>query len=308
MIPGVDPNAICFLSAYGDAGHWSPLAETRVPVLDRGFIFGDGVYEVVPVYGGRAFRLAHHLQRFARSMREVAIENPLDDAGWTVLIAELFHRNAGLGADQLVYLQVTRGVAKRDHAFPADARPTVFAMTGPWSPPRDAQLKEGIAAATMDDQRWQRCDIKTISLLGNVLARQHGVEHGAAETILLRGDRVTEAAAANVWVVHGDELRAPPSAPTMLEGVRLALIAELALAEGIRCVRGNITRDALLNADEVLLSSAGREVLAVTRIDGWPVGQGKPGPMFERLYAAYQRAKAGPDHSVLLAPPGVLPG
>ncbi len=308
MIPGIDPRAICFLSAYGEAGNWTPLTEARVPVLDRGFIFGDGVYEVVPVYGGRAFRLAHHLQRFARSMREVSIDNPLDDAGWAVLIADLFHRNAALGADQLIYLQVTRGVAKRDHAFPADTRPTVFAMTGAWAPPRTAQITDGIAAVTMDDPRWQRCDIKTISLLGNVLARQHAVEHGASETILLRGDRVTEGSAANVWIARNGELRTPPAAPTMLEGVRLALIAELAHAEGIRCVRGTVTRDALLDADEVILTSAGREVLAITRIDGWPVREGKPGPIFQRLYAAYQRAKSDPAHSVLLEAPGVLPG
>jgi D-alanine transaminase len=308
VIAGIDPHAICFLSADGDADRWTPLAQARVPVLDRGFIFGDGVYEVVPVYEGRAFRLVHHLQRFARSMREVGIANPLDDAAWTVLVAELFHANAALGPNQLVYLQVTRGIAKRDHAFPPEARPTIFGMTSPWSAPRAAQLNDGVAVVTMDDQRWQRCDIKSISLIGNVLARQYAVEQGAAETILLRGDQVTEGAAANVWVVHDGELRTPPTDPTMLEGIRLALIAELALAEGIRCVRGSITRDALQNADEVLLSSAGREVLPVTRVDGWPVGDGKPGPVFQRLYTAYQRAKADPAHSSLLQASGLALG
>lgn len=302
MIPGIDAQAVCFLSVQGEAGSWSPLAEARVPVLDRGFIFGDGVYEVVPVYDRCAFRLTQHLERLRRSLAEVSIANPLDDAGWTALIGELVRRNRALGPDTTVYLQITRGVAKRDHAFPPGAQPTVFGMVSRLLPPDAEQIERGIAAVTMDDLRWQRCDIKTVSLLGNVLARQFAVDQDAAEAILFRGELLTEAAAANVWVVKNEELRAPPRDQAMLEGIRIDLLAELALAQGIRCVRGRITRDAVLGADEILLTSAGREVLAVSRLDGWPVGTGQPGPVFRRLHAAYQRAKADPAHCVRLEP------
>lgn len=290
-IPGIDDRAVCYLACCGEAGRWSALAQACVPVLDRGFILGDGVYEVVPVYAGRGFGLDRHLARLRRSLAAVSIANPHDDAGWTALIGELAERNRALGADLLVYLQVTRGVAARDHGFPRAAVPTVFGMASPWVPPSSTAIEEGVAAVTTEDLRWHRCDIKSISLLGNVLARQTAIDQGAAEAVLLRDGMLTEAAAANVWVVHAGVLRTPCASSALLEGVRIGLIEEYAAAAGIPCERRPIPAAQLRDADEIVLSSAGREVLAVTRLDGQPVGSGRPGPVFKRLYDAYQRAK-----------------
>ncbi|HEU4622688.1 MAG TPA: aminotransferase class IV, partial [Burkholderiaceae bacterium] len=177
---------LAYLSVGGQPGDWAPVSQTRVPVLDRGFIFGDGVYEVVPIYGGRPFRIEQHLARLARSLRELRIDDPQDAAGWTSLVEQLASRNAHLGADLMVYLQITRGVAKRDHAFPKGAIPTVFGMANPWSRPTQEQIERGLATVSMDDNRWGRCDIKAIALLGNVLARQYAVDHDAAEVIMFR--------------------------------------------------------------------------------------------------------------------------
>lgn len=288
-------------------GELTPLCEARVPVLDRGFIFGDGIYEVVPVYAlavegapGKVrvpFRIAQHLARLARSLAKVGIDNPFDEAGWRDLVARVLAANEAAGAiardeHASVYVQVTRGVAKRGHAFPAGVRPTVLAMANPMRVPADAQRASGVACVTAEDRRWLNCDIKSTSLLGNVLMAQNAVEHGVFETIQLRDGWLTEASSSNVWVAKGGALYAPPRSNLLLEGIRYGLIEELASECGIRFEAREIDEAALRDADELFLSSATKEVLPVTSLDGKPVGSGVPGPVYAALYAAYQRAKA----------------
>ena len=270
-------------------GAWTPLAEARVPVLDRGFIFGDGVYEVVPVYGRVPFRWAEHLARLQRSLGRLRIDNPMPPEDWTRLVSELVARHPW--DDQFVYLQVTRGVAKRDHAFPVGITPTVFAMTSPLPALPAAQIEQGVSAVTLPDERWLHCDIKSISLLGNVLAKQAAVEAGAAEGVMFRDDYLTEGSSANIWVVREGRVIAPPRNRLILEGIRYGLLEQLCEAEGVPFEVRPVPRAEVLSADELMLSSATKEVLAITRLDGQPVGQGVPGPVFRKLHAAYQRAK-----------------
>ncbi|MEZ2350552.1 D-amino acid aminotransferase [Caballeronia sp. RCC_10] len=278
-------------------GEWGPLSEARIPVLDRGFIFGDGVYEVVPLYaqagGARLpFRLAQHLARLDRSLGKIRIDNPFDDAGWRALTHRAIEANAGPG-DALVYIQVTRGVAaKRGHAFPAGITPTVFVMLSPIAYPSDASRAQGAVAVTAEDKRWLHCDIKSISLLGNVLMAQHAAEHDALETIQLRDGLLTEGSSSNVWIVAGGTLLGAPRGPRILEGIRYGLIEELAAEAGIPFEERDITEAELRAADEVMISSATKEVMPITTLDGKRVGGGRPGPVYAALYDAYQRAKA----------------
>ncbi len=285
------PDTLCHLN-----GRLLPLNQAQVSVLDRGFLFGDGAYEGIPVYGRRVFRLADHLARLDRSLGKLRIANPHDHAGWLALVRELIA--AQPFADQLVYLQVTRGVAPRDHVMPAGLTPTVFAMSSALQQPSAEQRHHGVACVTARDFRWERGDIKSSALLGNVLARQMSADHGAVETVLLRNGWLTEAAASNVWVVHEGALLCPPKSEHLLEGVRIGLLAELCQEVGIAFNRRPISEADVRAADELLLSSASKEVLAVTRLDGQPVGHGalhgKPGPVYARLYEAYQKAKARP--------------
>lgn len=292
------PDFPCYLD-----GHYTTVDQARVSVLDRGFIFGDGIYEVVPVYGGRLFRVDEHLARLDRNLGKIRIPNPHAAAQWLGILRELIARDGqrGAGVDLLAYIQVTRGVALRDHVMPSDIVPTVFAMVSPMKPPTPEQRHHGVACVTARDFRWERGSIKTTSLLGNVLARQISADGGAAETILFRdgpagGPWLTEAAASNVWVVKEGALLGPPRSEHVLEGIRYGLFQELCEDEGIPFSLRPISEAEVLAADELLLSSATKEVLAVTRLDGEPVGhgagKGKPGPVFARLYAAYQRAKA----------------
>lgn len=292
------PDHPCYLD-----GEYGSVREARVSVLDRGFIFGDGIYEVVPVYDGRLFRFDEHMARLERSLAKVRIPNPHDRAGWLErcrALAAMLERQAGQ-RDQVVYLQVTRGVAPRDHVMPPDLQPTVFMMASPMKPASAEQRHRGVACVTARDFRWERGDIKSISLLGNVLARQISADHDAVETIMLRdgsgGTRwLTEAAASNVWVVHEGAVLGPPKSEHVLEGIRYELIRELCEDTGIAFNLRPISEGELMAADEVLLSSATKEVLPVTTLDGSPVGhgalRGKPGPVYARLYEAYQRAKA----------------
>lgn len=277
-----------------------PLSEARVPVLDRGFIFGDGVYEVVPLYavegGGRKpFRLPQHLARLDRSLKKLGIPNPRDDAGWRALLDELLEANAaglGDGRHAKAYLQITRGVARRGHAFPAEVTPTVFMMVSPMELPGNEMRTTGVRCVTAEDRRWLHADIKSTSLLGNVLMAQHAAEREAFETIQLRDGNLTEGSSSNVWVVKNDELLAPPRSNKILEGIRYALLEELAEACGIPFVAREINEAELRAADEILLSSATKEVLPVTSLDQLPVQDGRPGPVYIALYEAYQRAKA----------------
>ena len=272
-------------------GKFMPLAEAYVPVLDRGFIFGDGVYEVIPVYSRRAFRLAEHLQRLQHSLDGIRLANPHSAVEWAGLIAELIARNEG--EDQYLYLHITRGVAKRDHAFPnPPVPPTVFMMSTPLPSPSADWLQNGVGAVTAQDNRWLRCDIKAIALLPNVLLRQAAVDAGCAETILIRDDSfITEGAASNIFVAKNGTLLAPPKDHLMLPGITYDVVLELAALDGIPHQVRRIMKEELFSADELLLTSSTREVVAITRLDGKPVGNGKPGPMFGKLYRLYQEFK-----------------
>lgn len=288
----MNASALCFLN-----GEYLPLAEARVPVLDRGFVFGDGIYEVVPVYGRRLFRFDEHLARLNRSLAKVRIPAPADRETWLQrcrhLVAATFESTGA--EDQVVYLQVTRGVAPRDHVMPTGITPTVFMMCNPMKAATPEQRHAGVACTTARDFRWERGDIKSISLLGNVLARQMSADHGAMETIMFRDGYLTEAAASNVWVVHEGALLGPPKSEHVLEGIRVELLRELCDECGIAYNLRPIPEADVRTADEVLLSSATKEVLAVTKIDGEPVGhgalRGRPGPVYGRLFEAYQQAK-----------------
>lgn len=271
-------------------GELLPLSEARIPVLDRGFIFGDGIYEVIPLYNGKPFRGAQHLARLARSLAAIGIPNPHTETEWLAQIDRVVKAN-GM-ADQMVYMQVTRGVAKRAHAFPKEVTPTVLIMTNPMALPPTASVEQGVACVTMEDRRWLNCQIKSTSLLGNVLAAQVAAEAGVTEAIQFRDGFLTEASASNVWVVKQGRVAAPPKDNLILEGIRYGLMEELCAAMEISFEARRITRDEVFGADEVLISSASKELLPVVTIDGKAVGNGKPGPVFQRLYAAYQAAKA----------------
>ena len=271
-------------------GRFLPRDEACVPVMDRGFLFGDSVYEVIPVYGGHLFRLEHHLSRLDNSLAAIRMANPLPHEAWRGVLRELVGQRPG--EDQSVYLQVTRGPAeKRDHAIPDVVTPTVFAMTNPLGPIDPAVASDGIAAITLDDLRWQRCDIKATTLLANVLARQLAKEQGAVEAILLRDDLALEGAASNLFVFASGRLVTPPKGPLLLPGITRDLVIELAQANHIPLSEMDIQASALASADEIWLTSSTREVMPVTRLDGRPVGNGRPGPVYQALYAAYQRAK-----------------
>ena len=287
------PDTLCYLN-----GEFGPLRDAKVSVLDRGFIFGDGVYEVVPAYGGRLFRFDEHMARLGRSLAKLRITNPLTPAQWLAhcrtLVAALVQKTGA--PDQTVYLQITRGVALRDHVMPTDVEPTVFMMCSPMKPATPEQRHHGVACMTARDFRWERGDIKSVSLLGNVLARQISADHGAIETIMFRDGHLTEASGSNVWVVHEGAVLGAPKSEHVLEGIRYELIRELCEETGIAFNLRTIPEADVFSADELLLSSATKEVLPVTTLDGQPVGhgalRGKPGPVYARLYEAYQRAKA----------------
>jgi D-alanine transaminase len=270
-------------------GALTPLSEAKIPVLDRGFIFGDGVYEVIPIYNGRMFRAEQHMARLARSLASIGITNLYTPQQWMDLINPVVLAQ-GL-ANQLVYLQVTRGVAPRAHAFPkTPVTPTVFIMSNPLVLPSDAVRAKGVHCVSLEDRRWLRCEIKSVSLLGNILAAQHAVEHDAVEAIQFRDGLLTEASSSNVWVIKDGAVYGPPKDNLILEGIRYGLLEELCAAQGIRFDSRPLSLQEVMGADEVLLSSATKEVLPVTSIDDQVIGSGKPGPVYARLYAAYRTA------------------
>ena len=270
-------------------GEFLPMEEARVPVLDRGFIYGDGVYELFPVYGRRPFRLPHHLARLQRSLEGIRLANPHTAAEWTSLVAELVARQPF--DDQGVYFQVTRGVAKRDHAFPDGVVPTVFMMSNPLATPSVDQVERGVAAVTAEDNRWRRCDLKTISLVGNVLMRQLAADAGAVETVMFRDGWLTEASASNVLIVNRGVIVAPPKDNLILPGITYDAAEEFAREAGLPFEQRPVARAEALGADEMWLSSSTKEVLAVTTLDGKPFAGGKPGPMFRQMHALYQAHK-----------------
>jgi D-alanine transaminase len=270
-------------------GEFMPIEEACVPVLDRGFIFGDGVYEVIPVYSRRPFRLREHLKRLQHSLDGIRLANPHGEDEWVRLIGELVERNQE--EDQSLYLHITRGVAKRDHAFPPGVAPTVFMMSNPLVTSTPELVESGVAVVSAADNRWLRCDIKAISLLPNVLLRQLAVDAGAAETLLLRDGFLTEGAASNIFVVRDDVLLAPPKDNLMLPGITYDVILELAAAASLKTEVRRISEHEVRTAQELWLTSSTKEVLAITHLDGQPVADGKPGPLFRQMYRLYQDYK-----------------
>jgi D-alanine transaminase len=270
-------------------GRLLPAEQATVSVLDRGFIFGDGVYELVPVYSRVPFRLDEHLARLERSLAEVKIRNPYSRSQWRDHIYKLI--DAQPHEDQGVYFQVTRGVAKRDHAFPKGAEPTVFMMSNPLVNPPQAQVESGGAAVSAADNRWLRCDIKSISLIGNCLLRQLSADAGAAETILFRDGRLTEASASNVFIVKRGVIQSPPKSNLILPGITYDVVVELARADGMALEFRDVTEAEVRAADEVWVTSSSKEVLAIVELDGKRIGDGRPGPAFRRMYQLYQDFK-----------------
>jgi D-alanine transaminase len=270
-------------------GKFMPIEEARVPVLDRGFIFGDGVYELVPVYSRVPFRLDEHLARLERSLAAARIRNPHSRAEWREIVLALVARQPF--EDQGVYFQVTRGVAKRDHAFPKDAVPTVFMMSNPLSTPSEELVEQGAAAVSAADDRWLHCDIKSISLIGNVLLRQRSADAGAVETILFRNGKLSEASASNVFAVKEGVILSPAKSNLILPGITYDVVVELAAAAKLPLEFRDLSEAEVRAADELWVTSSSKEVLAIVTLDGRPVGAGKPGPVFRRMHRLYQEFK-----------------
>ena len=278
------------ITAYVD-GAYLPLAEARVSPMDRGFLFGDGAYEVIPVYSRRAFRLDEHVARLASTLAAMRLANPHSADEWKAIILEIVARNAW--DDQSVYLQVTRGAdTKRNHAFPGpEVKPTVFLMSEPLITPSAEQLASGIAAVSAADIRWLRCDLKTVSMLANCLLRQHAIDHGCMETVLFRDSFLTEGAASSIFVCKDGVLLVPPKSHLMLPGITYDVVLELARTHGMKHAVREVLEAEVRTADELWMTSSTKEVLPITSLDGRPVGDGKPGPMGRQMYAWYQDFK-----------------
>jgi len=270
-------------------GKFLPIEEAYVPVLDRGFIFGDGVYEVIPVYSKHPFRLREHLFRLTHSLAGLRLENPHSLEEWEALTTSLIAQNTA--EDQSVYLQVTRGPAPRDHAFPKHSVPTVFMMSNPLITPSAEQVEQGVSAISTNDIRWDRCDLKAIALLPNVLLRQMAVDVGSVETILFRDGILTEGAASNIFAVENGVILGPPKDKHMLPGITYDLVIEMAEAHQIPVEIGYFDEARIRKADELWITSSTKEILAIVTLDGKPVGNGKPGPIFHRMYQHYQDYK-----------------
>ena len=282
----------CYLN-----GEFSNLRDAKVSVLDRGFIFGDGVYEVVPAYAGRPFRFDEHMQRLDRSLAELRIRNPMSHAQWRELVLRLIAAYAAhmdktpRETDQMVYIQITRGVAMRDHVMPPGLTPTVFVTTNRMYIYPEAERARGVACVTADDFRWKKAHVKSTSLAGAVLSRQLSADVGANDTVIFRDGFLSEAAASNVWVVQGGKLIGTPRDNLVLEGIRYGLFETLCREADIPFELRRVSRDEVFAADELLMSSATKEVLPVVKLDDRAIGNGRPGPIYQRLYDGYQRAK-----------------
>jgi D-alanine transaminase len=278
-------------------GVFIPLEVACIPVTDRGFLFGDGVYEVIPAYGGRLFRLPQHLQRLQNSLDGIRLDNPMSTDQWETMLKALLERNrgeAGPDNDQAVYLQVTRGSAlKRDHVFPARVQATVYATSNPVPGMDPSVMRDGIAAVTLDDIRWQRCDIKAITLLANVLLRQQATDRGAAESILIRDGLAVEGSSSNIFVVSNGTVQTPPKSERLLPGITRDLVLELAAQHRIPYLESDIDENTLRSADEIWITSSTREIVPVTRLDDKLVGDGRPGRVWRTMqdhYRAYKTA------------------
>jgi len=272
-------------------GKLLPIEQAQISVLDRGFLLGDGIYEVIPAFGGKLFRLEQHLQRLDKSLSAVRIPNPHNHSEWQEILQRLITSNDN---DLSIYLQVTRGVApKRDHAFPDKVVPTVFAMSNIIPEPDPATLEKGVNAITLDDIRWKRCDIKAITLLANVVLRQEAHDHNAAEAILIRDGQAMEGAASNLFIVSADTIYTPPKGPQLLPGVTRDLILELSREHGLTIEERNISEQSLNNAQEIWLTSSTREILPVTQLNGNQVGNGRPGKYWQQMIQLYRDYKKG---------------
>jgi D-alanine transaminase len=266
-----------------------PIEKAMVSVTDRGFMFGDGVYEVMPFYAHRGFRLEAHVERLLRSLAAVRIPSPYSQEQWLSHIIAFSQQHEE--SEQSIYVQVTRGPAAiRNHAFPAVMHPTVYMMSEPLTPP-DNKGQHGVAAITATDFRWLRCDIKSISLLANVLLRQYALDCGVSEALLIRDGYLTEGAASNIFIVKNGMLYTPPINHLVLAGVTYEIVLELARTHHIPIGVRAICQEELFTADEVWLTSSTKEIVAITELDQKPIGQGKPGPVFTRMYELYQTFK-----------------
>lgn len=270
-------------------GQFVDANSATVSVFDRGYLLGDGVYEVIPAFQGHCFELAGHLKRLSASLSAVKMANPFSDAEWQTMLSELVERNGG--GDQAIYLQVTRGAAPRDHVFPDDVSPGVFAMSNPLQAVPSYYKTQGIKAVTLADTRWQRCDIKAISLLANSLLKQEAKEAGAEEAFLIRDGVLTEGAASNAYAIFDDTIHTAPIDNRILPGITRDVVLRLAEQAGIPVVEQAVAEDRLEDADELWVSSSTKELLPVTTLNGHPVGTGQPGPVWQRVDALYQQAK-----------------
>lgn len=270
-------------------GEFLAADEAKVSVLDRGFIFGDGVYEVIPVYGGRLFRLEHHLDRLDHSLHGIHLENPLPHPQWREVFKQLVDKNGG--GDHSLYLQVTRGVAQRDHAIPRENEPTLFAMCNPLKSPDLSAYRQGIEAITIEDIRWKHCNIKAIALLPNILLRQQAIDAGASDAIMLRDGEVTEGTAANAFIVKNGCVVTPPKSNLLLPGITRDLVVELCREHKVPVEERAIPESELTEADEVWLTSSTKEIIPVTRLNGAPVGKGQAGPVWEQMAELYRSYK-----------------
>ena len=284
------PLPICYLN-----GHYLPLAEARVSPLDRAFLFGDAVYEVLPVYASRPFRLREHLDRLNRSLAGIRMSAPLSHADWAQLCQELISRNSA--RDVYLYLQVTRGAELgRNHVWPEGLKPTLFAYATALEPLSPSLLEQGVSAVTAAETRWARRDIKSTALLANILLKKLAADAGAFETIMLENGELTEGSSTTVHVVKGGVIQTPPNGQRIIPGTTRDVVTELAARLNLRCESGRVGEAQLRTADEIWLAFATRGVLPVTDLDGAPVGTGKPGPLFRRMsaaYAEYTRELAG---------------
>ncbi|MFC1748150.1 D-amino-acid transaminase [Pseudomonadota bacterium] len=269
-------------------GTYLPEDQAFIPVTDRGFVFGDGVYEVIPVYGGHLFRLEEHLSRLNNSLKGIRLDNPLNHDQWETVLEDLVEKNGG--GEQSLYLQVTRGQAPRDHSFPEEVTPTIFASASPLKPVAE-QLRHGVAAITLEDIRWKNCHIKAIALLPNILLRQQANDEGAYEAILVRDDKITEGSASNVFIVKNGIIKTPPKNSFLLPGVTRDLVLELAAANQLSYEECSFSPLELKEADEIWLSSSTKEILPVTALNGQPIQDGHPGPMWQQIIKLYQQYK-----------------
>lgn len=272
-------------------GDYLPLEEACIPVLDRGFLFGDGVYEVIPAYGGQPFRIREHLQRLDNSLEAIRMDPPLDREQWREIFTRLLAQDGD--SDQQLYLQVTRGAYdRRLHAIPAQVEPTVLVMSNPLSERDPRLVEQGMAVITLEDIRWQRCDIKSITLLANILSQQQARDAGAQEAILVRNGQATEGTASNLFMVREGLIITPPKSRHLLPGITRDLVLELAMEAGLPCAEATIRVEDLEQADEIWITSSTKEVMPVTRLDGKPVADGRPGPMWQRMDALYADCKS----------------